>query len=445
MNGHRRLVGLLGGLAALGVGSLAGQDIGVPPDARLIDWLAGRVAVPESVAVLDARTEGGIEALVLRVPLEGYRLEYWTLTRAIAADGTTRRLGVLGDQWGDPSIEAVVDGDVYVHAFTTYAPYLHRYRPRGDGSVEESRLPVGGPGPIALSADSVYGAWSHPGAGQVALAVSRADGGARTYFFGGRRTIEEIRIRGDTVAFLTAEEAIVRHRDGGWGGYHRSTVPYDPPGVRVLHPSLPQFRVVDGGLAEVRLGDTLYIPLDFPDFEQFRRARPDHLPGADAEDVDIAVEIGPVTDDGRRVWFGLTFYDGEGMDGVGGLGWLDPVTREAELIYPPAMAGYSVTSIQADRGRILLGLAVRPEGATSGAGLAEYDPASGDLTRILEAGHITGIATEEGRIFAVSDQGLLEVDTARDTGVLVRRWLVLPPAGVGEPVPVVVRTDLRAP
>lgn len=445
MNGHRRILGLLGGLVALGVGSLSGQEVGTPPDAGLTDWLAGRVAAPESVAVMDARTEGGIEALLLRVPLEGYRLEYWTLTRTVAADGTTRRLGVLGDQWADPSIGAVIDGNVYVHAFGTYAPYFHLYRPKRDGSVEESHLSPGNPGPIALSADSVYGAWGQLPAGQVALAVSRADGGARSYLFRGQGTIEEIRIRGDTVAFRTAEGAIVRHRDGGWGSYRRSSVPYDPPGVRILHPSLPQFRVIDGGLAEMRLGDTLFIPLDFPDFEHFRRARPDHLPRADTEDVDIAVEIGPVTDDGRRVWFGLTFYDGEGMDGVGGLGWLDPVTREAELVYPPAMADYSVTAIRAHGGRILLGLAVRPEGAISGAGLAEYDPASGELTRILEAGHVTGIATEPGRIFAVSDQGLLEVDTSRDTGELVRRWLVLPPAAAGEPVPIVVRTDLRAP
>lgn len=444
MNGYRRLLGLLGALIGLGVGALSGQEVGAP-DAELIEWLTGRVAVPDSVAVLDARTEGGFEALVLRIPLERRGREYWTVTRTVTARGTTRRVGVLSDQWANPSIEAVIAGTVYVRAHDTYAPYFHLYRPKPDGSVEELRLAPGIPGPIALSADSVYAAWSHLGAGQVGLAVSRADGGARTFRFRGQGTIEEIEIRGDTVAFLTAEAAIVRHRDGGWGSYRRATVPGDSPGVRVLHPSLPQFRVVDGGLAEVRLGDTLFIPLDFPDFEHFRRARPDHLPGAAAGDVDIVVEIGPVTDDGRRVWFGLTFYDGEGMDGVGGLGWLDPITREAELVYPREMADYSVSAISADGGRILLGLAVRPEGAIWGAGLVAYDPVSGKLTRILEAGHLTDIAVAERRIFAVSDQGLLEVDTSGDSAELIRRWLVLPPDGETGAPPVVLERQLRRP
>lgn len=293
-----------------------------------------------------------------------------------------------------------------------------------------------------VAADSVELVDTEPGGDLEVLILRVKDGGREEYWTASRPAAEPHAIQrlGTIPSHWTdLSIAIVRRPGGAWGGYRLRNPPYDPPGVRLLHPSVPQFRVVPGGLAEVRLGDTLFIPLDYPDFEHFRRSRPDHLAGASPQQVDISVEIGPVTDDGDRIWFGLTFYDGEGLDGVGGVGWFDPHTREAELIYPPEMADYSVSAISIEAGKLLLGLVIRPEEAIIGLGLARYDPVSGAFERILDEGHITGIATAEHRIFAVSDQGLLEIQSHNHA---INRWQVLPPGGSGEAPPIVFSRSL---
>lgn len=436
---------LLAALTVLGASGLTAQAAHAPLDSALAAWLVAGGLAPDSVDIVDTELGEGVEALILRVrdgSQRGWaRGEYWTASRPVAEPHAIRRLGTLPAQWTDLSVEAVAERDVYVRKLGGYGiAFLQQYHLAEDGSVQEIELATPRPGPVAVHGDSVYAGWDLGRDGQLALAVSPTDGGATAYHFRVEQAIESIRLRDDAVAFLTSETAIVRRAGGGWGGYELRTPPYHPPGVRLLHPQLPQFRVVPGGLAEVRLRDTLFIPLDYPDPEHFRRARPDHASGVSLDNVDIDVEIGPVTDDGDRIWFGLTFYDGEGLDGVGGVGWLDPLTREADLVYPPEMADYSVSAISVERGRLLLGLAIRPEGAVIGLGLAQYDPASGAFERILDEGYITGIATSEDRIFAVSDQGLLEVD-ARDHAV--RRWQVFPPGRRLEAPPVFVKRGLR--
>lgn len=431
---------LLAALALGGPWGLTAQAAGTAPDSAVAAWLLARGLAPDSVEVVDMELGGDLEALILRVK-DGGREEYWAASRPSAEPHAIRRLGTIPPHWTVLSIETVAARNIYLRKIGGYgAAFLHQYHLAEDGSVEERELPTPRPGPIAVHGDSVFAAWDLRSEGQLAIGVSRVDAGAAAHHFRVEQAIETIRLQDSTVAFLTSETAIVRQSDGGWGGYQLRTPPYEPPGVRLLHPSVPQFRVVPGGLAEVRLRDTLFIPLDYPDFEQFRQARPNHLPGVSPEQIDISVEIGPVTDDGDRIWFGLTFYDGEGLDGVGGVGWLDPRTREAELIYPPEMADYSVSAISIEGGTLLLGLAIRPEGAVTGHGLARYDPASGAFERILDEGYITGIATAEGRIFAVSDQGLLKVDPHDHA---LKRWQVFPPWRSGEAPPIAFRRGLR--
>lgn len=433
---------LVAALASCSPSERAAQAVDTSLDSALVAWLEARGLAPDSIDLMDVERGEAFEALILRVR-DGGQGEYWTVSRSRAEPHMIRRLGTMPGHWSDLSIEAVAGRDVYLRKLGGYgAAFLQQYHLEEDGSVAELELPTPQPGPVAVHGDSVYAGWDLGRDGQLGIAVSRADAGAAAYHFDVEQAIESIQLQDGAVAFLTAETAMVRRSGGGWGGYRLQTPPYNPPGVRLLHSAVPQFRIVPGGLAEVRLRDTLFIPLDYPDLEHFRRARPDHASGVSLDHVDIAVEIGPVTDDGDRIWFGLAFYDGEGLDGVGGVGWLDPLTREAELIYPSEMADYSVSAIAADGGRLLLGLAIQPEGAVIGLGLARYDPGSGAFERILPEGYISGIATAEDRIFAVSDQGLLEVDS-RDHAV--KRWLVFPPGRPGEAPPVVLKHNLRGP
>lgn len=431
---------LLIALAVCAPAGLTAQAADTPVDSALASWLGARGLAPDWVELVDTGTGGDLEALILSVK-DGDGEEYWTVSRPAGAPHAIRRVGTIPAHWIDLSIEAVAGRSIYLRKIGGYGiAFLQQYHLAEDGSVNERELSTPRPGPIAVHGDSVYAAWDLGRDGQLAVAVSRADTGATAYHFGVEQAIETIRLQDGKVAFVTGGRAIIRHPGGGWGGYRLRSPPYDPPGVRLLDPSVPQFRVVPGGLAEVRLRDTLFIPLDYPDFEHFRRARPDHLVGVSPEHIDLSVDIGPVTDDGDRIWFGLTFYDGEGFDGVGGFGWFDPSTREAELLYPPEMADYSVSAISIEEGKLLLGLVIRPEGATMGLGLARYDPASGVFERLLDEGHITGIATAGDRIFAVSDQGLLEVDSHDHA---VKRWQVFPQGRSGEAPPIAFRRGLR--
>lgn len=414
----------------LAPGAAPGQEADTILPRPVTDWLSARGLAPDSASVIDEA--GGAESHVWIVKPHDHQEPYWMVRRG--PDEDLRRLGTIPSHWDGLTVELVLPREIYVRKRGSYGVTLiHRYSLGDDGSIDDEEIPVPRPSAIAIVEDSVYAAWSVRDEAQLAVAVSLRDGGAAGFRFGVPEPVEEIGPREGAVAFFTSERAIVRHDDGGWGGYRRDRRSYDPPGVRMLHPSLPQFRVAEEGLEvgleELRLGDTLSIPLDYPDVERLRRARPDHLARVPDEAITIDVDVGPVTDDGRRVWFGLTFYDGEGLSGVGGLGWLDPSTREAQLIHPPPMADFSVAAITAHDGGLLLGLATIPEGAVIGRGLGRYDPASGSFERILERGYIRGIVAHEERVFAVASEGLIEI--APEQGLL-RRWRLFPTRSLRE-------------
>lgn len=224
-----------------------------------------------------------------------------------------------------------------------------------------------------------------------------------------------------TVLLLTeSREWYRRGPEGRWAGRRRTRRRYQPPnGVRVLHPRLPQFRVVEGGIEELRLTDTTFIPLDLPDVEQYRRARPEHAEWVPSPEIDV--DIGPVTEHDGRVWFGLTFYDGEGMSGVGGLGWFDPDSREAGMIYPDSLADWSLSAITGRQGELILGLASYPEGAVAGGGLARYELATGRWVKLDVPGVIPKLAVRGETIYALSTKGLyvIEGETALRHRILV--------------------------
>ena len=67
--------------------------------------------------------------------------------------------------------------------------------------------------------------------------------------------------------------------------------------------------------------------------------------------------IGPRAADGDRLWFGKTFYDGEGVEGVGGLGYFDAATSRFEILTSPLIADWSVTAIHVEPEHIWLALA----------------------------------------------------------------------------------------
>ncbi len=112
------------------------------------------------------------------------------------------------------------------------------------------------------------------------------------------------------------------------------------------------------------------ISLPQPDWETFRKLRPGRVSDGYTQDAKFHQEVGPFQQVADRVWFGVTFYDGEGTTGVGGLGWFDTVNRSVQMRYLPELADWSASAILADQDEVWLGLVRHPEGADMPGGLA---------------------------------------------------------------------------
>ena len=79
----------------------------------------------------------------------------------------------------------------------------------------------------------------------------------------------------------------------------------------------------------------------------WQQARKDDIEnGIPADQPEISEEIGPHQLEGNRLWFGKTFYNGEGRTGVGGFGYFDATTRSYRLYSPPEIHRWSVSAIR---------------------------------------------------------------------------------------------------
>jgi hypothetical protein len=105
------------------------------------------------------------------------------------------------------------------------------------------------------------------------------------------------------------------------------------------------------------------------------RARGDDV-RANVTGTDIDESAGPMQLAGNRVWFGKTFYDGEGSTGVGAIGAFDRATRQFTFISPPELVKWSVSALLVEGDAIWAGLMRRPEGAEYSGGLLRYDLAA---------------------------------------------------------------------
>jgi hypothetical protein len=56
--------------------------------------------------------------------------------------------------------------------------------------------------------------------------------------------------------------------------------------------------------------------------------------------------------DSNRIWFGNSYYDGEGMKGVGESGFFDSSNRVHTLFSPPKMTRYEISAILVEPNRV---------------------------------------------------------------------------------------------
>jgi hypothetical protein len=81
-------------------------------------------------------------------------------------------------------------------------------------------------------------------------------------------------------------------------------------------------------------------------WEEFEKLRAQRVRDGYRRNVSrIEEEIGPNQVVGSRLWFGKSFYDAEGITGIGGFGYFDCETRRFVIYSPPEIRNWSVTSI----------------------------------------------------------------------------------------------------
>ena len=178
--------------------------------------------------------------------------------------------------------------------------------------------------------------------------------------------------------------------------------------------SLPQFKIVDAPAAEdnayveptpLRVGggesvlianqtspgqphhpSSIYVieksgrkqgfPPPLPSMNFYRKMLPGKQPPAE-----IWSDIGPFVLNNGKIWFASTFYDGEGVSGVGAIGTFDIAPRQYHMRYLPEIKRWSGSAILLDGDQLWIGLVHHPEGADFGGGLLGYNIKTGSTTK----------------------------------------------------------------
>ncbi len=136
------------------------------------------------------------------------------------------------------------------------------------------------------------------------------------------------------------------------------------------------------GIYEITNDEYKFYPFPNPDYELFKKYRPRRVSDGYTKDhTRIKVEIGPFKTVNKKLWFGTSFYDGEGRTGVGGIGYFDLETKKYHVTYYKKIADWSSSTIYVDKQHIWLGLVRHPEGADYPGALLSYNRQDGTIRK----------------------------------------------------------------
>ena len=136
----------------------------------------------------------------------------------------------------------------------------------------------------------------------------------------------------------------------------------------------------------------------------------EHRTGGDIEESAAALQVV-----GDQVWFGKTFYDGEGNTGVGAVGRYDRVTKKFTWFSPPDLVKWSVSALLVEGDTLWAGMMRRPEGAEYSGGLLRYNLATQQSTVIPVGEVIFSIVQAGGAVYLGTAEGWFVVRGANAT------------------------------
>ena len=179
-----------------------------------------------------------------------------------------------------------------------------------------------------------------------------------------------------------------------------------------------QLEVSGKGIAVIdRKGIKRFFPVPIPPRDLYKQLRPEvrvvssaaySFPGS------IENEIGPSVFDGERVWFANTFYDGEGMSGLGAIGSFDLTTLKYEMRYVPEIVRWSASALRLDGDNLWIGLMRRPEGAEYGTGVLRYDIKTGATRTFPIKDYVVSIERIGESLYFGTTHSVYAIDLATD-------------------------------
>jgi hypothetical protein len=163
-------------------------------------------------------------------------------------------------------------------------------------------------------------------------------------------------------------------------------------------------------------------PLPRTTYDQFAAARPGSVKNGNLRaNSEIHDSIGPWQQEDGRIWFGKSFYDGEGSTGVGGFGYFDRNERKLHMFQPPEIADWSVSAINVGPDAAWMALAHNGEYGGSSGGLLRYDRQSGELRRFELPDIGLRLIRVGEKILAATNFGLAVVESDRVTRYFIDR------------------------
>ena len=164
-------------------------------------------------------------------------------------------------------------------------------------------------------------------------------------------------------------------------------------------------------------------PMPQSTYDEFARARPVRVTnGYTRDDTILEEEPGPYQIAGSRIWFGKTFYDGEGTSGVGDLGYFDTLTSQYSFLKVPELVDWAVSAILIEEDAAWIGLVAYPEGEAYPGGLIRYEFESGTSRKFPTEEVVHRIVRWNDRVYVATKNGAYLVQENR----LVKRYRVEP-------------------
>ena len=157
-------------------------------------------------------------------------------------------------------------------------------------------------------------------------------------------------------------------------------------------------------------------------YDDFARARGRRVTnGYVRQNTIIDEKIGPTQSEGDKLWFGKTFYDGEGNSGVGGFGYFDASDHQYHLFVPPEVADCSVSAIHVEPDAVWMGIFQFGEYGGSPVGVLRYDRKTQAVYKYELPDAVYGLTVSGNRTLAPTSSGIAVIDGHRVSRYFVDR------------------------